>query len=278
METMTDTQARADWQRAVNEDGYTGGFHDWLGEHELRSCDTCDRIEDAGTPSGHDDGRCSECDPQTRGSRLDGLIDEYPSINGDGYADTDLTASPKQYALIERNDGAAGGYWISTHDSVQTAMHYNTHQEYAEDWYPLGVLDLDSGEQVSVDREYVAVIDGVPAGAGADPGTLTLTRTERLALLDAIGAYRSVRAENGHDWMRLDYDDRPSPHQLDVLRAVIDPDRNAAETDDGRPLVATLRDGSQVLVNRWSDGSVTVATRPHPSSTWGVPAPAEAVR
>ena len=34
---------------------------------------------------------------------------------------------------------------------------------------------------------------------------------------------------------------------------------------------ATLHDGTQVLIEHWPDGSVTVATRENTWSTWGPP-------
>lgn len=48
-----------------------------------------------------------------------------------------------------------------------------------------------------------------------------LTEQERSTLLDAIGAYRSVRTED-RPWMRLAYDERMSPHELDVLARKIE--------------------------------------------------------
>lgn len=53
---------------------------------------------------------------------------------------------PRRYALVERNDGPAGGYWITTHDTPAHAAHYNAEQESAEDWWPLLLMDLDTGE------------------------------------------------------------------------------------------------------------------------------------
>lgn len=43
-----------------------------------------------------------------------------------------------------------------------------------------------------------------------------LTEQERLTLLDAIGAYRSVRTQD-RPWMHLRHDDRMSPTELDEL-------------------------------------------------------------
>lgn len=44
-----------------------------------------------------------------------------------------------------------------------------------------------------------------------------LDTRERLTLADAIDAYRSVRSED-KKWMRLEFGERLSPHQLDKLR------------------------------------------------------------
>lgn len=46
--------------------------------------------------------------------------------------------------------------------------------------------------------------------------TSSLTEQERLTLLDAISAYRTVRTED-RPWMRLGYDERMSPAELDVM-------------------------------------------------------------
>lgn len=35
--------------------------------------------------------------------------------------------------------------------------------------------------------------------------------------------------------------------------------------------VGTFPDGSQILVTRWADGRVTIATRPDKWATWGAP-------
>lgn len=39
--------------------------------------------------------------------------------------------------------------------------------------------------------------------------------------------------------------------------------------------VGTFEDGSQILVTRWADGSVTIATRPDKWSTWSKPVKTE---
>lgn len=39
--------------------------------------------------------------------------------------------------------------------------------------------------------------------------------------------------------------------------------------------VGTFPDGSQILVTRWQDGRVTIATRPDRWATWGAPVYAE---
>ena len=38
---------------------------------------------------------------------------------------------------------------------------------------------------------------------------------------------------------------------------------------------ATLPDGTQVLIDRWSDESLTLATRERPSDVWSPPVDAE---
>lgn len=83
---------------------------------------------------------------------LDRLTDEYepdefwePGGRGDGSASSE--GWPQRYALIELNVGSQGDtHWITTHDTPEDAGDYHLSQEGAEGWWPVLLMDLDTGE------------------------------------------------------------------------------------------------------------------------------------
>ena len=52
---------------------------------------------------------------------------------------------------------------------------------------------------------------------------------------------------------------------------------NPAQPSNTEPMlfVATASDGSQTLVTIWGPEDATMATRPDPYATWGIPVPLE---
>ncbi len=62
--------------------------------------------------------------------------------------------SPGRYLLVEMNYRGAG-YWATRHKSAEDAADYHTGQEYAEDWEPTLLLDLDTGRRFTGEPRVV---------------------------------------------------------------------------------------------------------------------------
>lgn len=69
----------------------------------------------------------------------------------------DVPGDHKRWLLVERNQGHAQSHqpvYLSTHDSPRDAEEYHVTQEYIDDWHPIALVDLDTGEvhQIEVAR------------------------------------------------------------------------------------------------------------------------------
>lgn len=76
---------------------------------------------------------------EARREALGRVLEEYPG------ADTsDVDADLEQYLLVEKNVSYGDPpYYTSTHDTPGDAAAYHVDQEYAEDWEPEVLIDLD---------------------------------------------------------------------------------------------------------------------------------------
>jgi hypothetical protein len=65
-----------------------------------------------------------------------------------GVTEEIATAELRPFLLVEKNvRGCNPPTWYSTHDSPAEAGAYYVGQEYREDWEPVGLWDLDTGER-----------------------------------------------------------------------------------------------------------------------------------
>ena len=61
----------------------------------------------------------------------------------------DIPGDHRRWLLVERNQGSAREtqpVYLSTHDSPQDAEQYSSQQECPDDWHPIAVVNLDTGE------------------------------------------------------------------------------------------------------------------------------------
>lgn len=92
--------------------------------------------------------------PITRASRLavsQSLLRNYPGWDGDEGNDV-----IDRFLLVEQNVGGSDPpYWATTHKSRAAAAKYHDGQEYAEDWCPVLLYDLDTGETFVATTQFV---------------------------------------------------------------------------------------------------------------------------
>lgn len=88
----------------------------WTAQKERIVIETIEEIQDAGGWH-NDDGGISSLDP------------------ADGYL------------LVERNYRYGRGYWLSSFTTPEQAANCQPNQEYAEDWEPIVLIDLDNGQR-----------------------------------------------------------------------------------------------------------------------------------
>lgn len=69
--------------------------------------------------------------------RWDELVESHDLVPG-----WDEPDELERFALIERNNGSAGGWWITTHATMQDA----TDSCGSEDYEPAELVDLTTGE------------------------------------------------------------------------------------------------------------------------------------
>jgi hypothetical protein len=112
-------------------------------------------VDDAGTPVGTgiedmDRGLRIE-DEDMRKSRIRQIIGEFAAEGKkllDGIDVGDLLDGPDRYLLVELQAERYGrDLYLTTHPSPAAAGEYHMGQEYAEDWFPELLVDLDTGER-----------------------------------------------------------------------------------------------------------------------------------
>lgn len=89
-----------------------------------------------------------------RRDRLSRILDQYGSIRdidlGDGH----------RYLLVEIST-RDGSVEFSTHPSPSCAFDYQSNQEYAEDWEPSTLIDLDTLLSMSLFRTFGVEVSSV---------------------------------------------------------------------------------------------------------------------
>jgi hypothetical protein len=71
--------------------------------------------------------------------------------------------APPRFLLIEQSTRESGRYWFTTDDDPCALLDYHDNQEYAGDWWAVGIYDLDTREEVTVERRYT-VTGRTPGG------------------------------------------------------------------------------------------------------------------
>ena len=95
-----------------------------------------------------------------RAARIREIMREHsPDYSWDGDLCDDVPGDHKRWLLVERNQGAAAAaqpVYLSTHDSPHDAEQYSLNQECPDDWHPIAVVNLDTGEvhQIEVVRTF----------------------------------------------------------------------------------------------------------------------------
>lgn len=237
-----------------------------------------------------------------RARRFSTLADQYP---GDYDASDHDASNADRWALIERSQ-VNGSYWLTTHESPADAADYNTTQDDADDWTPLLLVDLDTGDERQADREVsaYAVTFGDPLDSEETGGTWCNH--------DAPGTVPGDRCECGETVPGVGPDDWPTTHvdgitvglgrapdgimvvQIDgaddlhgeteagpVMRVHLNDHTLYAvpgKSDEPELAVGTFPDRSQILITRWPDGTVEIARRDGLSRVWGPPVAVETGR
>ncbi len=85
-----------------------------------------------------------------RESRIREIMREHsPDESWAGYLCDDVPGDHKRWLLVERNHDSARAtqpVYLSTHDSPHDAEQYSVTQTYPDDWHPIAVVNLDTGD------------------------------------------------------------------------------------------------------------------------------------
>lgn len=93
-----------------------------------------------------DDYDVAEVKPwPTAAELLADYIAEYEGRGPCGDTFEDVAEGFARFLLIEEN--VRGGYWLTTHRSPDDALDYNRGQDYAADWTPDELVDLETGDR-----------------------------------------------------------------------------------------------------------------------------------
>lgn len=77
---------------------------------------------------------------------FDELIQEYMHNPHGGSADEWSVDRDAPFLLVEEN--TSGGYWLTSGATVEDLVTYHVNQEYASEWYVLGVYDAATGDNI----------------------------------------------------------------------------------------------------------------------------------
>lgn len=146
-------------------DGVDALLSFYLEMNQLRTCDGCGKVEDAGTAPDQDgEGRSECCWPTSRRNRLRTILKQYEDEANTTLEDLLLEVEEPESSievhrfLLLEESRINGEVAASLHKDVPSALEYQGEQECAEDWEPKLLIDLDSNEIHTLRRRYVAEV------------------------------------------------------------------------------------------------------------------------
>lgn len=115
-----------------------------------------DAVKIAFTAACLDEGCISWGPDEVPATPFDELIAEYiDNLHGiGGGADEIDRALP--YLLVEEN--VRGGYWLTSHESVESAVTTHDGDEYAHEWEIVGIFDQVTGNEVDYEVTKIVTV------------------------------------------------------------------------------------------------------------------------